>query len=44
MNYIAASLKQGNSSPIIDSVKQITGKDPISFDEYIKENNQTWLG
>lgn len=44
MNYIAASLKQGNSSPIIDSVKQITGKDPISFDEYAKENKQAWLG
>lgn len=44
MNYIAASLKQGNSAPILDSVKQITGKDPISFDDYAKENKQAWLG
>lgn len=44
MNYIAASLKQGNSAPILDSVKQITGRDPISFDEYAKENKQAWLG
>lgn len=44
MNYIAASLKQGNASPIVDSVKQITGKDPISFDQYAKENKQAWLG
>lgn len=44
MNYIAASLKQGNASPIVDSVKQITGKDPISFDDYAKENKQAWLG
>jgi hypothetical protein len=42
MNYIAASLRQGNSAPILDSVKQITGKDPISFDEYAKENKQLW--
>jgi hypothetical protein len=44
MNYIAAALKQGNASPIVDSVKQITGKDPISFDDYAKENKQAWLG
>ncbi len=44
MNYIAASLKQGNSAPIIDSVKQITGKEPISFDEYASKNKAAWLG
>lgn len=44
MVYIAGSLKQGNSSPIIDSVQKITGKDPISFDEYAVENKKAWLG
>lgn len=44
MNYIAASLKQGNASPIISSVKTITGKDPISFDDYATKNKAAWLG
>ncbi|MBK8395296.1 MAG: NAD(P)H-binding protein [Leptospiraceae bacterium] len=44
MVYIAGSLKQGNSSPIVDSVKKITGKDPVSFDEYANENKKVWLG
>lgn len=44
MVYIAGSLKQGNSSPIVDSVKKITGKEPISFDEYAVENKKAWLG
>ncbi len=44
MNYIAASLKQGNASPIISSVKSITGKDPISFDDYADKNKAAWLG
>ena len=44
MVYIAGSLKEGNSSPILDSVKKITGNDPISFDEYALENKKAWLG
>ena len=44
MVYIAGSLKEGNSSPILDSVKKITGNDPISFDEYAVENKKAWLG
>jgi len=44
MVYIADSLKQGNSSPVVDSVQKITGKDPISFDEYAVENKKAWLG
>ena len=44
MVFIAGNLKQGHSSPIIDSIKKITGKDPISFDEYAAENKKVWLG
>ena len=43
MVYIAGSLKEGNSSPIIDSVKKVTGKDPVAFDEYAVENKKVWL-
>lgn len=44
MVFIAGNLKQGHSSPIVDSVKKITGKDPISFDEYAEQNKKVWLG
>jgi uncharacterized protein YbjT (DUF2867 family) len=44
MNYIAASLRQGNSAPILDSVKQITEDYPISFDEYAIGNKHVLIG
>lgn len=41
--YIAGNLKEGHSAPISDTVKQITGKDPISFDQYASDNRKVWL-
>ncbi len=39
---IAGSLKEGNSSPILDSVKKITGKEPINFDSYVTTYVSSW--
>lgn len=44
MVYIAGSLKEGNAAPITDSIKSITGKDPITFDQYAKDFSQAWKG
>lgn len=39
---IAGALKAGNASPVLDSVKSITGKDPISFDSYTATYAGSW--
>ncbi|PJZ68816.1 nucleoside-diphosphate sugar epimerase [Leptospira perolatii] len=41
--YIAGMLKEGYVAPVLNSVKEITGKDPISFEEYAKEYKKVWL-
>lgn len=41
--YIAGNLKEGHAAPISDMVKQITGKDPIGFDQYASDNRKVWL-
>ncbi|EQA46928.1 NAD(P)H-binding protein, PF13460 family [Leptospira broomii serovar Hurstbridge str. 5399] len=43
MVYIAGALKEGYSSPVLTSVKEMTGKDPIKFDEYALDNKAAWL-
>ncbi|PJZ47575.1 NmrA family NAD(P)-binding protein [Leptospira saintgironsiae] len=43
MVFIAGALKEGHSSPILNTVREITGKDPISFDEYAEQNKKVWL-
>ncbi|MCB1178056.1 MAG: NAD(P)H-binding protein [Leptospiraceae bacterium] len=39
---IAGNLKAGYSAPITESVKELTGKDPKSFEEYAGENKDKW--
>ncbi|MBM9548590.1 NAD(P)H-binding protein [Leptospira sp. 201903074] len=39
---IAGALKEGFASPILDTVKTLTGKDPISFSQYAKDNADAW--
>lgn len=39
---IAGALKDGFASPIVDSVKQITGKDPILFQKYAEDHANHW--
>ena len=39
---IASSLKEGFASPILDTVKTLTGKEPIAFGQYAKENANVW--
>lgn len=40
--YIAQALKDGHSAPITDNVKLITGKAPISFDQYAADFKAKW--
>ncbi len=44
MVMIAGALRDGHSSAITDSVEKITGKSPIAFQEYAKDNKSAWLG
>lgn len=39
---IAGALKEGFSAPILDTVKILTGKNPISFAEYAKDFASSW--
>ncbi|TGM53248.1 NAD(P)H-binding protein [Leptospira adleri] len=41
--YIAGALKDGHAAPISNAVKEITGKDPITFDQYAGDNKKAWL-
>ncbi|XDD49856.1 NmrA family NAD(P)-binding protein [Leptospira sp. WS92.C1] len=41
--YIAGALKEGHASPVLDTVKQITGNEPILFNQYANENKKVWL-
>ncbi len=40
---IAGALKEGFASPVLDSVKSITGKDPILFKTYAEDYKKYWL-
>lgn len=39
---IAGALKEGFSAPILDTVKTLTGKDPITFAQYAKDFANAW--
>lgn len=39
---IAGALKEGHAAPIVDSVKTITGKEPISFQTYSEDHAKAW--
>ncbi|MCW7502806.1 NAD(P)H-binding protein [Leptospira paudalimensis] len=39
---IAGALKEGFSAPILDTVKKITGNDPISFQKYAEDHASAW--
>ncbi|MBM9579336.1 NAD(P)H-binding protein [Leptospira sp. 201903070] len=41
--YLAGLLKEGHVAPISEGVREITGKDPISFDQYANDNKKVWL-
>jgi len=41
---IAGALKAGYSSAVLDNVQKLTGKAPLSFEEYAKENKAKWQG
>lgn len=43
MVYIAGALKEGHAAPVLPTVKEITGKNPLTFDDYAKENKQAWI-
>ncbi|WP_411823810.1 NAD(P)H-binding protein [Leptospira sp. 'Mane'] len=40
---IAGALREGHAEAITDSVQKITGKSPISFDQYVKDHKSAWL-
>lgn len=40
--YIAGALKEGHASPVLDTVQQLTGKAPVSFEQYAKDNAKAW--
>lgn len=40
---IANALKEGHTAPVHGSVRELTGKDPIGFDEYAKDYKRSWL-
>lgn len=41
--YIANALKEGHSANVVEGVKKITGKDPIDFDQFVKDYKTTWV-
>lgn len=43
MAFIANALKEGHSAPIFASVQELTGKEPISFDQYVQDHKGVWL-
>jgi uncharacterized protein YbjT (DUF2867 family) len=42
LTMIAGALKSGAASQILPTVKEITGKEPISFKEYAEKNKNAW--
>jgi hypothetical protein len=40
---IAGALKDGYASAISDSVKKITGQNPISFSQYVEDYKKSWM-
>ncbi|MDV6235499.1 NAD(P)H-binding protein [Leptospira ellisii] len=41
--FLAGMLKEGYVAAVSDNVKSITGKEPISFDQYAQDNKKVWL-
>lgn len=42
--YIAGALKDGHASAVLGTVKDITGKEATSFEQYAKDNAKVWQG
>lgn len=40
--FIAGNLREGHASPVTATVKQITGKEPIAFQQYASDNQAAW--
>lgn len=43
MVYIAGALKEGYVSPVLSTVQELTGKEPISFSQYAEDHKKSWL-
>jgi len=43
LGYIASALKSGAAAPVTGNVQLITGKAPISFDQYASDFKAKWL-
>ncbi|WCL50194.1 NmrA family NAD(P)-binding protein [Leptospira sp. GIMC2001] len=41
--YIASALRDGYAAPISNSVKELTGKDPITFEKYARTYKESWI-
>ncbi len=41
--YIANVLKEGHVAPVLTTVQELTGKEPISFDQYAEDHKKSWL-
>lgn len=41
--YIAGALREGHASAINENVKEITGKDPILFKNYVQDYKEAWI-
>lgn len=41
--YIASALREGHASAILPTVKEIIGRDPIQFKEYVLDHKNHWV-
>lgn len=41
--YIASALRDGHASAVLPSVKEITGREQISFKEYVLDHKNHWI-
>lgn len=41
--YIAGALREGHASAINSNIKEITGKDPILFKNYVQDYKEAWI-
>ncbi len=41
--YIAGALRDGHAAAVTESVAEVTGKAPISFQRYAEDNRKAWL-
>ncbi len=42
LNYIASALRDGYAAPVTDSIKKITGKSPLTFEQYAADHKDAW--